>query len=283
MTGTKSGKLFQVDPHADTRIGHVLLSGAQRTLSIDESKRWHQRLTHLYPAVLKSLIDGYVYDGMVCEVCILAKYQRKIIRIPVQRMMTPFELVHSDACGPFTSGKIKIASRASGCTRCSRRSGRNLLNSDATCHGALHLDGASQCTVRPDAAVKATASRRRCHGTTRPDAGAKATPSRRNCHGTRRHDAAVRATASRRRCHGTMRPDVGARRLRPDATATATGVQTQLSRRLRADAPITAPPVQTQVSRRLRPDATVTAPGVQMKMSRRVRPDATVMASGIQT
>ena len=46
-----------------------------------------------------------------------------------------------------TSGKKKFASRASGCTRRSRRFGRNLLNSDAACHG----------TVRPDAAATAYA------------------------------------------------------------------------------------------------------------------------------
>jgi len=108
ITGTKNGKLFQVDTDTDTQTGHLLnsaqrnqtghllLNSAQRktSLPLDESKRWHQRFAHLHPAALKSLIDGYKHDGKVCEVCVLAKHQRKIIRIPVIRTTTPFELVH---------------------------------------------------------------------------------------------------------------------------------------------------------------------------------------------
>jgi len=83
ITGSKNGKLFQVDRAADTCTGHALLSETRtrrQILSLDESRRWHQRLAHLHPAALKSLIDGYTHDGKVCEVCMLAKHQRKIIR-----------------------------------------------------------------------------------------------------------------------------------------------------------------------------------------------------------
>jgi len=104
ITGTRNGKLFQVDLNTDTVTGHALLRDVRRNpnISLDESKCWHQRLAHLHPAALKSLIVGYTYDGKLCEVCMLAKHQRKIIWVPVQYTTTPFELVHSDTCGPFT-------------------------------------------------------------------------------------------------------------------------------------------------------------------------------------
>jgi len=51
---------------------------------------------------MKLLVDGYVPTD-ICEVCILAKHERKIIQVPVLRTTTPFELVHSDTCGPFNT------------------------------------------------------------------------------------------------------------------------------------------------------------------------------------
>jgi hypothetical protein len=51
---------------------------------------------------MKSLVDGYVPTD-ICEACILAKHERKIIRVPVLRTTTPFELGHSDTYGPFTT------------------------------------------------------------------------------------------------------------------------------------------------------------------------------------
>ena len=111
ITGTKNGKLFQVDSNTNTVTGDALLTNVRRNpnISLDESKRWHQRHAHLHPAALKSLIDGYTHDGKLCEVCMLAKHQRKIIRVPVQRTTTPFELVHSDTCGPFTTESFEKA------------------------------------------------------------------------------------------------------------------------------------------------------------------------------
>ena len=59
--------------------------------------------------------------------------------------------------------KKKIASRASGCTRRSRCSGRNLANPDAAYHGAKRSNAARQ-----EPCVSS------CQGTTRPDAAAAA-------------------------------------------------------------------------------------------------------------
>jgi len=60
---------------------------------------WHRRLGHPGEEAIKSSVKGYIDNGRICEVCIQAKLKRKIIRVPVQRTTTPFELVHSDLCG----------------------------------------------------------------------------------------------------------------------------------------------------------------------------------------
>jgi len=55
---------------------------------------------------MESLVDGYTFDDRICEICILAKHERKIIWIPVQHTTTPNELIHSDTCGPFATKSI---------------------------------------------------------------------------------------------------------------------------------------------------------------------------------
>jgi len=117
MTGSRNGQLFQVEPinsrHSDRsnsfarsnpfafRSDRFALLGSVKTnalLSTAESHLWHKRLAHLNHVSMKSLVDGYVLTDN-CEVCILAKHERKIIRVPVLRTTIPFELVHSDTCG----------------------------------------------------------------------------------------------------------------------------------------------------------------------------------------
>ena len=39
----------------------------------------------------------------MCDVCIQAEHKQKFIRTKVKRATTPFELVHSDVCGPFAT------------------------------------------------------------------------------------------------------------------------------------------------------------------------------------
>ena len=70
--------------------------------SISELRLWHHRFTHLHPEALQSLIDGFT-RGDRCDVCIKAKHKQKFIRTKVKRATTPFELVHSDVCGPFAT------------------------------------------------------------------------------------------------------------------------------------------------------------------------------------
>jgi hypothetical protein len=47
------------------------------------------------------------------------------------------KLIEDDIVSSGASGKNKIASSASGCTRRTRRFGRNLLTPDAACHGTV--------------------------------------------------------------------------------------------------------------------------------------------------
>jgi hypothetical protein len=100
MTGSRNGRLYQVDPISRS-IPFSVLGSANLFLSTAESHLWHKRLAHLNHVSMKSLVDGYVPTD-ICEVCIHAKHERKIIRVPVLRTI-PFELVHSDTCGPFTT------------------------------------------------------------------------------------------------------------------------------------------------------------------------------------
>ena len=69
---------------------------------------WHRRLGHLGITSLKQLLPPKDFTNPAtilaiedCAVCIKAKQQRKIIRQPVLRTQRPFELIHSDLCGPI--------------------------------------------------------------------------------------------------------------------------------------------------------------------------------------
>jgi hypothetical protein len=98
--------LYELDADPSIRnTTHVALitTDTKKKLSITESKIWHKRLGYLGEAAMKAIINSYIDDGNTCEVCIQAKLRRKIIRVPVQRTTTPFELVHSDLCGPFAT------------------------------------------------------------------------------------------------------------------------------------------------------------------------------------
>ena len=104
MLGQKNGMFYELDAGPsvlDSQNTALITSNGQPKLSIAESRMWHRRLGHPGEAAIKSSVKGYVDDGRICEVCIQAKLKRKIIRVPVQRTTTPFELVHSDLCGPF--------------------------------------------------------------------------------------------------------------------------------------------------------------------------------------
>ena len=104
MTGSRNGQLYQVEPiysrHSDRSNPFALLSTA-------ESHLWHKRLAHLNHVSIKSLVDGYVPTD-ICEACILAKHERKIIRVPVVRTTTPFELVATRSRNYAVTGSRRL-------------------------------------------------------------------------------------------------------------------------------------------------------------------------------
>ena len=76
---------------------------------------WHRRLAHIHPAAMKRLLDtgagqqDFGIDQLgddvlaTCKTCIRTKLKQQFNRQPVKRSTIPFELVHSDLCGPMTS------------------------------------------------------------------------------------------------------------------------------------------------------------------------------------
>jgi hypothetical protein len=63
---------------------------------------WHRRFAHAHPDTLQRILKlGSSHVKSTCTVCIQAKHRRKISRKPAPRATRPFELVHSDLCGPM--------------------------------------------------------------------------------------------------------------------------------------------------------------------------------------
>ena len=111
MLGYKTLRCSMLDaPMLAAPMALLGLTAQTPKLSTTESNLWHQRLGHLHIAAMKPLVDGYTHDGSICELCIQAKHERKVIRTPVQRTTTPFELVHSDTCGPLATKSVGGAS-----------------------------------------------------------------------------------------------------------------------------------------------------------------------------
>jgi len=73
------------------------------TASTITARLWHQKLAHLHPVAMRSLIDGLNnLDETMCDVCLQAKHKQKFIQTKVKRATTLFELIHSDTGGPFS-------------------------------------------------------------------------------------------------------------------------------------------------------------------------------------
>lgn len=70
----------------------------------------HRRLGHLNGAALRRLVGPDQIEGRKipdsfpgCEVCILSKHQVSVSRKPTIRSTKPFEKIHADLCGPFST------------------------------------------------------------------------------------------------------------------------------------------------------------------------------------
>jgi transposase InsO family protein len=76
----------------------------RRTDSIDI---WHQRFGHLNYVDLRRILESektripWKTPALKCETCIQSKQQQRVAHTKASRTSTPFELVHSDLCGPM--------------------------------------------------------------------------------------------------------------------------------------------------------------------------------------
>jgi hypothetical protein len=64
---------------------------------------WHQRLGHLNFKGVSALTGLSSKSVPLCHTCIQAKHKRSFERTPVERASRPFELNHSDLCGPIST------------------------------------------------------------------------------------------------------------------------------------------------------------------------------------
>lgn len=62
---------------------------------------WHRRLAHLNPTSTKLAVDGLRSLAKRCDTCIRGKHRQQYEQTKAKRATKPFELVHSDLCGPF--------------------------------------------------------------------------------------------------------------------------------------------------------------------------------------
>jgi len=91
------------------RLDCALTSSTRNIRKSDTIEVWHRRLAHLNYADLKLILDSdkktknqntWEIPGL-CETCVKTKQQQHVIRAKSTRSSTPFELVHSDLCGPM--------------------------------------------------------------------------------------------------------------------------------------------------------------------------------------
>jgi len=100
---TKNGRKRKRESSPPRAPTAAKTKSTQKSLTISESRLWHRRLAHINPTAMKTLIGGYKHNDSMCTVCIQAKHKQRFIRVPVKHTTKPFELVHSDVCGPFST------------------------------------------------------------------------------------------------------------------------------------------------------------------------------------
>jgi hypothetical protein len=86
----------------------------RKTRMSDSIELWHRRLAHLNPSAMKKLLAATVqysenHDLSSCDICIHAKHQQKFERTKVPSSSIPFELIHSDLCGPIKHPSLDSA------------------------------------------------------------------------------------------------------------------------------------------------------------------------------
>jgi len=96
----------QVGSRFGSALGSMRVAANTSLVRKVSLKRWHERLAHLNFDSIKMLVPPSAYNSDpvgpdLCPICIKAKHQRQITRTPVERTSRPFQLVHSDLCGPI--------------------------------------------------------------------------------------------------------------------------------------------------------------------------------------
>jgi hypothetical protein len=71
-------------------------------------------LAHLNPEAIKQLLNDTItfsstYILEYCSVYVLAKHKQSFIRMPTEHSQIPFELIHSDVCGPMSTLSLSKA------------------------------------------------------------------------------------------------------------------------------------------------------------------------------
>jgi len=93
---------------ASTAIKAIRADSASSLKANELLRLWHIRLGHLNHADTLALLQlpgsllGKDSNSELCKVCVESKQRRRFIRKPVPRTTRPFELIHSDLCGPIT-------------------------------------------------------------------------------------------------------------------------------------------------------------------------------------
>ena len=105
------GRILSFSPIAHNRTISAAIATQAKSPSLI---RWHQRLGHMGQEAVKKLVENHSASGSgdlgilsaPCDVCVKAKHRRTIIRKPVARTTRPFELIHSDLCGPLSTPSV---------------------------------------------------------------------------------------------------------------------------------------------------------------------------------
>jgi transposase InsO family protein len=101
-----TGREYAFTNTVTLRSGKVKQRKRDKFVQTDSLHLWHRRLAHLNPVALKQILDDTIrysddHDHATCDICLKSKHQQEFNRTKVPRSKTPFELIHSDTCGPL--------------------------------------------------------------------------------------------------------------------------------------------------------------------------------------
>jgi len=74
-----------------------------QSLTLWESRQWHQRLSHVYPKAIESPVMRYTNDNLICTVCIQVIFNQTFINVPVKCTTQSVELVLSEVSGTIST------------------------------------------------------------------------------------------------------------------------------------------------------------------------------------